>query len=224
MGDDAPAAKKGNLLKRGDWGAWTKRYFVVQGTKLLYFNNSSDANHRTAYSLKGAEIAPSNKRASAFTVQCTGEKLLTLGAASDGERDGWIAALRRAQRPDTGPAMVISERVSVVFGDGSLGLRLLPDNSSLAAVKLEAVAPDGVAHKASVRRGRHPTGHIPRSSRRRFVGESVPPTHQPRLCPVVPPACAVFRSIGPTYCVCVSSPHCCSDHCSGARRASGLVS
>ena len=43
---------EGSLLKRGDWGKWTKRFFAIRGTSLLYFNDASDVNHRTAFALK----------------------------------------------------------------------------------------------------------------------------------------------------------------------------
>lgn len=87
---------------KGGSKAFKKRWFVLQGPNLYFFDQPTDVVYKGVLTLSRAIVLPAEHDEAAFVVQWPGtddpERVLRAGNTAD--RDAWIAAVKRALRAD----------------------------------------------------------------------------------------------------------------------------
>ena len=83
--------------------AWQKRYFVLSGGELRYYKSEKTANMSNGESIKSISLeqvlcATVNPRQpEAFVIDLGHDRKVKLQAASEAERDEWVAAIEAAK-------------------------------------------------------------------------------------------------------------------------------
>jgi len=82
---------------------WQKRYFVLADHQLKYYKTEKDAASSSADPLKMIALAsvhcaaPNPKHADMFVIDLGAERKVKLQAASEEDRDAWVAALEQSK-------------------------------------------------------------------------------------------------------------------------------
>eukprot|EP01012_Entosiphon_sulcatum_P057191 TRINITY_DN8091_c0_g1_i1.p1 TRINITY_DN8091_c0_g1~~TRINITY_DN8091_c0_g1_i1.p1 ORF type:complete len:619 (-),score=167.60 TRINITY_DN8091_c0_g1_i1:157-2013(-) len=110
---------EGNLLKKGGYDAWQRRFFQVVGHELEYYGQKGDGNKRGSIDLRCATVGPEeykNKRNVFFIdgpcISKRGKRYL-IAASSDAERDRWITGLRELIA-DIGTEAALPESAKII--------------------------------------------------------------------------------------------------------------
>jgi hypothetical protein len=119
---------EGYLEKRSDWTrTWQKRYFVYEAGELKYYVDKADAKPKGTIRLGKCSLAvKSDAKLNAFVLTDASGKNIFLACIDSSKTDIWIDGLNRIALAIVKDGAYKS--VDVKFGEGSLGIRLSPDN------------------------------------------------------------------------------------------------